>query len=81
MDIRGLGLGSVNVLLGLACIGCLFTIALDWDHLWMFILQVPDPVNFTGIQGRPFHTMGWFLLQSIVAASVFGFCIFPRLDD
>ena len=63
----------INVVLGLALFGCLFTVALDWDHIWMWVLQVPDPVNFSGTPGRPFHTVGWFLLFSIVAALVFGY--------
>ena len=70
----------LNVVLGLALAGCLFTIALDWDHIWYWILQVPDPVNFTGIPGRPFHTVGLFLLQSIGAALVLGH-LQPKMDN
>ena len=67
------------VVLGLTFVSCLFTVVLDWDHVWMFILQVSDPINFTGVQGRPFHTVGWFFLFSIVAAFVFGL-LQSRLD-
>jgi hypothetical protein len=62
----------INVILGLTFAGFVFTVALDWDHIWYWVLQVPDPVNFSGIPGRPFHTVGWFLLQSIAAALVSG---------
>ena len=60
------------VILGLAFLGGLWSCALDWDHLWYWILKVPDPINFSGIEGRPFHTVVWFLLQSCLAALVVG---------
>jgi len=69
-----------HVILGLALLGGLWSCALDWDHIWYWILQVPDPINFSGIQGRPFHTVGWFLLQSVVAALVVGY-VQPRVMD
>ena len=61
------------VVLGLALLGGLWSCALDWDHIWYWILSVPDPINFSGIQGRPFHTVVCFLLQSIIAALVAGY--------
>ena len=68
------------VVLGLALLGGLWSCALDWDHLWMYLLHVPDPINFSGTQGRPFHTVGWFLVQSVLAALVLGH-IQSRLMD
>ena len=68
------------VIVGLALLGGLWSCALDWDHIWMFILQVPDPVNFSSIEGRPFHTVVCFLLQSVAAALVLGY-LQPRIMD
>ena len=68
------------VVLGLALLGGFWSCLLDWDHIWFWILQVPDPINFSGVQGRPFHTVGWFLLQSVVAALVVGY-LQPRIMD
>lgn len=68
------------VALGLALLGGLWSCVLDWDHIWFWILQVPDPINFSGIQGRPFHTVGFFLLQSVFASLVVGY-IQPRIMD
>ena len=70
----------INVVLGLTLASLIFTVALDWDHIWFFVLQVSDPVNFSGIPGRPFHTVGWFLLFSIAAALVFGL-LQPKMDN
>ena len=68
------------VVLGLALLGGLWSCLLDWDHIWFWILKVPDPINFSGIQGRPFHTVGLFLLQSVFAALVVGY-LQPRIMD
>jgi len=62
----------VYVVLGLSLLGGLWSCALDADHIFMFILKIPDPINFSGIQGRPFHTVAWFLLFSCLAALVVG---------
>jgi len=56
------------VILGLALLGGIWSCALDWDHIFVWVFQIQDPINFSGIQGRPFHTVGWFLLQSIITA-------------
>jgi hypothetical protein len=69
-----------HVVLGLALLGGLWSCALDWDHIWYWILKVPDPINFSGIEGRPFHTVGLFLLQSCIAALVVGY-LQSRLMD
>ena len=61
-----------HVILGLALLGGIWSCALDWDHIWYWILQVPDPINFSGIQGRPFHTVGLFLFQSVLVLLVVG---------
>lgn len=68
------------VILGLAFLGGIWSCLLDWDHIWFWVLHVPDPINFSGIQGRPFHTVDWFLLQSVFAAFVVGH-IQPRVMD
>jgi len=69
-----------HVVLGLALLGGLWSCVLDWDHIWFWILQVPDPINFSGVQGRPFHAVGLFLLQSVFAALVVG-RVQPRFMD
>ena len=56
--------------LGLALLGGLWSIALDWDHIWMFILQVKDPLSLSGFEGRPFHTVFGFLVQSVLLACI-----------
>ena len=71
---------KINVTLGLALLGGLWSIALDADHIWYYLLQVPDPINFSGIEGRPFHTVAWFLLFSILAAFMVRY-IQPRIMD
>ena len=49
-------------------LGLVYSCALDWDHIWFFILQIPDPINLTGIQGRPFHAPVVFLLYAVVVS-------------
>ena len=49
-------------------LGLIFSCTLDWDHIWFFILKVPDPINLTGIPGRPFHTGAVFLLYALVVS-------------
>lgn len=75
----------MNVFLGYALLGGLWSCAVDWDHVWYWVLQVPDPVNLSGIPGRPFHTPVCFLLQSVVAAFVVGllqsYLVHRRLKD
>jgi len=66
------------VILGLTLLGGLWSCALDADHIWYWILHVPDPLNYSGIQGRPFHTVAWFLLFSVLAALVAGY-LQPRI--
>ena len=68
------------VVLGLALLGGFWSCLLDWDHIFVWIFKIPDPINFSGIQGRPFHTVGWFLLQSVFAALVVG-RVQPRFMD
>lgn len=59
--------------------GFLFSCLVDWDHIWYFIFQVPDPINFTGIQGRPFHTVVIFLLYAmVVSAGIVALAIRPH---
>ena len=50
-------------------LGLLYSCFIDWDHIWHFLLQVPDPINLTGIQGRPFHTVAVVLLYAVVVAA------------
>lgn len=52
----------------LGILGFLFSCLVDWDHIWYFVLKVPDPINLTGIQGRPFHTPFVFLLYAMVVS-------------
>ena len=63
---------SSNVVLGCALlIGCgLWSCVLDWDHVFVWLLDISDPVNFSGIQGRPFHTVAWFVCWSVISALV-----------
>jgi hypothetical protein len=56
----------VFVILGLAFLGGFWSVALDWDHIWMFILQVPDPVTLSQFAGRPFHTITGVIVQSVL---------------
>ena len=49
-------------------LGFLFSCLVDFDHIWFFVLKVPDPYNLTGIQGRPFHTPLVFLLYAVVVS-------------
>jgi len=45
----------------------LYTCALDWDHIWVWLLDtVPPVVLYT--EGRPFHTVGVFLLYAVVVS-------------
>ena len=62
-----------RAILGYAFLGGLWSCVLDWDHIWYWILKVPDPINFSGIEGRPFHTVICFLLQSVFATLVVGY--------
>ncbi len=67
------------VLLGCALLGGLWSIGLDWDHIWL-ALGLADPVNFTGMVGRPFHSIFWFAVQSVVAGFVLA-ALVVRLDS
>jgi len=69
---RGARMRWYHVILGLALLGGLWSCLLDWDHVWFWVFKVSDPLNFSGIQGRPFHTVGCFLLQSVFTALVVG---------
>ena len=56
-----------RVILGCSFLAGVWSCVLDWDHVW-FVLGLPDPWNFSGFEGRPFHTVGWFLLWSVIAS-------------
>lgn len=66
------------VILGFAFLGGLWSIALDWDHIWS-VLGLVEPANFTGMYGRPFHSLAWFAVQSVVAGFVLA-ALVVRLD-
>jgi hypothetical protein len=60
------------VILGLSLFGGLYTVALDFDHLWTWILGTLPPVIFPGAistAGRPFHTWYIFLGYALVNAA------------
>ena len=45
----------------------IYTCALDWDHIWVWILDtVPPLVLYT--PGRPFHTVVVFLVYAMVVS-------------
>lgn len=59
---------------------------LDVDHVWKWFLHVPDPLSFTGIEGRPFHSPFIFVLGSIacsriIVAFIHGFITYTRFRD
>ena len=59
------------VILGLSLIGCLYTVALDFDHIWVWLLGTEPPFVAPGIistQGRPFHTWYIFLGYAMVVS-------------
>ena len=58
------------VILGLALLGGLWSVALDWDHIWYWLLQVPDPFSLSGFTGRPFHTVTGVIVQSVLFACI-----------
>ena len=49
-------------------LGLVYSCALDWDHIWVWLLEVAPPINITGIQGRPFHHPVVFLLYAVVVS-------------
>ena len=49
-------------------LGLVYSCALDWDHIWAWLLKVEPPINITGIQGRPFHDPVVFLLYAVVVS-------------
>jgi hypothetical protein len=60
----------IYVTLGLALLGGLWSVALDWDHIWYWVLHVPDPITLSGFEGRPYHTVFGFLVQSVLLACI-----------
>jgi hypothetical protein len=61
---------SIVVVLGLALLGGLWSIALDWDHIFQWVLHVKDPLSLSGFEGRPYHTVFGFLVQSVLLACI-----------
>ena len=59
-------------------LGLVFACAVDWDHIWFFVFKITDPINLTGIQGRPFHTVGVFLLYAVVVSAGITALVFRR---
>ena len=66
--------------LRLGLLGGAYSCLLDFDHVWAFIFQVPDPISFTGIPGRPLHHIGVFMVYSIFLAAVMVALILRRND-
>jgi len=62
-------------------LGLLFSCLVDFDHIWHFIFQVPDPINLTGIEGRPFHVWYIFLLYAVVVSLGIVAFVFRRHDS
>ena len=52
----------IGVLDGLRC--GLHSCIVDWDHVWVWVLNTSSPVNLSGQASRPFHTVLSFLVQS-----------------
>ncbi len=46
--------------------GFIYSCALDWDHVFVYIFKVQAPFNISGLPGRPFHDIGIFLLYAVV---------------
>jgi len=60
------------VVLGLALLGGLFSVVVDFDHLWVWVLKTSPPFIFQGAitsAGRPFHTWYIFLFYSVVVSA------------
>jgi hypothetical protein len=58
--------------IGYALLGGLFSIVVDFDHIWIWVLQIEPPFvlpsiifDITSI-GRPFHTIYAFILYAII---------------
>ncbi len=66
-DCRNSWRNGKHVILGCTLLG--WSLVLDWDHIW-WAMGITDPINFSGIQGRPFHTVVWFAVWSIIGALV-----------
>lgn len=47
--------------------GFLFSCLVDWDHIWVWILDTVPPVVLH-TKGRPFHTVAVFLLYAMVVS-------------
>lgn len=63
---------DILVILGLSFLGGLFSVAVDFDHIWVWVLHVSPPIIFSGpvtSAGRPFHTWYIFLLYSMVVSA------------
>jgi len=63
-----------HVTLGLALLGGLFSVAVDWDHIFAWVLHTAPPFIAVGTitsAGRPFHTWYIFLLYSVVLSAWF----------
>ncbi len=48
--------------------GFVYSCVVDFDHIWAFILKCKEPLNVTGIYGRPLHSPIVFLLYAVVVA-------------
>lgn len=57
------------VILGYSFLGGIYSCFIDWDHIFLY-LGIPEPINYTGIEGRPFHTIDFLLFISVICAIV-----------
>jgi len=48
-------------------LGFLFSCLVDWDHIWVWLLDTVPPVVYH-TEGRPFHTVGIFFLYAVVVS-------------
>ena len=61
----------MSVILGLPLLGGLYTVALDWDHLYVILSGITPVLIAPGVissAGRPFHTWYLFLVYAMVVS-------------
>ena len=48
--------------------GGIFSVIVDFDHIWWWLLKVPPPISFvqTHVFGRPFHTLPLFIAFAVL---------------
>lgn len=73
--------------MGFAFLSGFYACAVDWDHIWEWVLHTPTPWILPSVlfglssAGRPFHTVYFFVLYSVVLGGICTAFVVRRLES